>query len=58
MIPTLRECQILQSMNHPNIIHVTDFFMTNCLGLMNLSLVVSDSRKDFPDLYMVMEYIS
>ena len=48
MIPTLRECQILQRMNHPNIIKVKDFFMTD----------FSDNRKDYPDLYMVMEYIS
>lgn len=31
MIPTLRECQILQRMNHPNIIKVKDFFMTDCM---------------------------
>ena len=58
MIPSLRECQILQQLDHKNIMKVKDFFMTNCRISSVNSILVSPYRNDYPELYMVMEYIS
>lgn len=58
LLPTLRECQILQALNHENIIKVLDWFMTDCRIRIEVLKVVSDVREGYPDMYMVMEYIS
>lgn len=57
-LPTLRECQILQSLNHNNIVKVTDFYMTDSTVYKTVYSIVTDTKKGFPDFFMVMEYIS
>ena len=57
IITAIREIQILQKLKNDHIVQLKDCFISGCIEMNNRSSVV-DSQSQYPDLYMVMEYIS
>lgn len=54
----MREIQILESLQNDHIVQLKDCFMGDCIHMVIVLRIAADLQSQYPEIYMVMEYIS